>query len=159
MNAKQVKYTKDILNYWKFSLFALTKFPSLLFWGIRVKSMNKDSCSTSVKYNYRTRNPFGSVYFAVSAAAAELSTGILVQRSITGIGKWSMIVASQESTFTKKGTGKLTYVCDDGKKLWDFIESLKTDKVGFVTLTSKGIDEGGDEIGTFSFTWRLKYYD
>lgn len=159
MNSKQIAYSKNIQNRIKFHLFCLLKFPSLLFWGLRVKKLEKNSCSVGVSYNYRTKNPFQSVYFAVSAAAAELSTGVLVQRAITGEGKWSMIVASHESQFTKKGLGKLRFECHNGKELWDFIKRLKTEKVGTITLQSIGYDEAGDEIGRFAFTWRLKYYE
>jgi hypothetical protein len=139
-------------------MFSIIKFPSMVFWGIGVKSLDKLSCTTRVNYHYRNKNPFKSLYFATSVGAAELATGLLVQRAIMGEGKWSMVVQENQSKFTKRGLGKLTYICNDGAIIAEKITELKSFKKGIIKLSSTGYDESGDEIGQFDFIWRLKYY-
>ena len=54
------------------------KLPSAWLCGVRVKAISKTDCSVGVKHKWINQNPFKSMYFAVQAMAAELSTGALV---------------------------------------------------------------------------------
>jgi hypothetical protein len=60
----------------------LFKLPAAYFCGVRVTSLDELKCDVSVKHRWINQNPFRSMYFAVQAMAAELSTGALVMRQV-----------------------------------------------------------------------------
>jgi hypothetical protein len=67
------------------------------------------------------------MYFAVQAMAAELSTGALVMYQIQKSGKKiSMLVANNKGNFTKKATGRITFVCENGDLIERVEESIAT---------------------------------
>ena len=70
----------------KLNAFLLFKLPSAFFCGVRTKEINESNCVVSVKHRWINQNPFKSMYFAVQAMAAELSTGALVMLHIKKIG-------------------------------------------------------------------------
>ncbi|HMP31101.1 MAG TPA: hypothetical protein PKD85_15960 [Saprospiraceae bacterium] len=73
MNSKE-KFRADMTNGWKFRLFAISKLPSLIFWGVKLHSFTDEKCTTSINYGWSNTNPFKSMYFATMIGAAELST-------------------------------------------------------------------------------------
>ena len=87
----------------KLNSFLLFKLPSAFICGVRVKAIDEDRCIVSVKHRWINQNPFNSMYFAVQAMAAELSTGALVMFQIQKSDrKISMLVANNKGNFTKK---------------------------------------------------------
>ncbi len=62
----------------KLNQFLMLKLPSAWLCGVRVKAISDTNCSVGVKHKWINQNPFKSMYFAVQAMAAELSTGALV---------------------------------------------------------------------------------
>ena len=69
----------SVSNLNKFLFF---KLPSAFLCGIRVKQIDENKCVVTVKHRWINQNPFNSMYFAVQAMAAELSTGALVMLEI-----------------------------------------------------------------------------
>ena len=65
----------------KLNFFLFFKLPSAFWSGVRVKSISKEQCIVTVKHRWFNQNPFKSLYFAVQAMAAELTTGALVMMS------------------------------------------------------------------------------
>ena len=53
-------------------LFMLAKLPLGVAAGLRVKSLDTERCEVTVPHRWRNKNPFGSMYFAVQAMAAEM---------------------------------------------------------------------------------------
>src|SRR3954469_1921429 len=99
----------------KLNTFLFFKLPSAFWSGVRVKSISKDKCVVTVRHRWINQNPFKSMYFAVQAMAAELTTGALVMMQIRHSGKKiSMLVANNNGNFTKKATGRITFTCKDG---------------------------------------------
>ena len=99
----------------KLNSFLFFKLPSAFWCGVRVKSISEGSCIVTVKHRWFNQNPFKSIYFAVQAMAAELTTGALVMIQIKKSGKKiSMLVSNNNGNFTKKATGKITFSCYDG---------------------------------------------
>ena len=91
----------------KLNLFTFFKLPSAFWSGVRVKSISPEVCEVTVKHRWFNQNPFNSMYFAVQAMAAELTTGALVMQEIKkNDAKISMLVSNCKSTFTKKATGR-----------------------------------------------------
>jgi Domain of unknown function (DUF4442) len=142
----------------KLNQFLFFKLPSAFLCGVRVKAIDKDSCIVSVKHRWINQNPFNSMYFAVQAMAAELSTGALVMYQIQKSGqKISMLVANNKGNFTKKATGRITFVCNDGHLIATAIEKTIADGAGQTFwMKSIGTDENGVQVSEMDFEWSVK---
>lgn len=142
----------------KLNTFTFFKLPSAYFTGVRVIEINSHQCKVGVRHRWINQNPFGSLYFAVQAMAAELSTGALVISHIQDSGKnVSMLVARNESTFTKKAKGKIVFTCLDGDLAKQSIdEAIKTGEGKAFWMESVGRDQAGDVVANFRFEWTVK---
>lgn len=142
----------------KLNKFLMFKLPAAYFTGVRTKELNENSCIVSVKHRWANQNPFKSMFWAVQGMAAELTTGALVMQKIRKSGKKiSMLVASNNASFTKKATGRITFSCDEGLKIDEAInKAIETGEGQTVWLKSTGINKDGVEVSTFNFEWTLK---
>lgn len=142
----------------KLNTFLLFKLPAAFFCGVRVKEINPSHCTTSVRHRWINQNPFKSMYFAVQAMAAELSTGALAIYHIQKSGKnISMLVANNKATFTKKGTGIITFSCMDGSKMQAAIaEAIQSGQGVTCWMKSVGTNEKGEQVSVMDFEWTLK---
>lgn len=142
----------------KFHLFLLAKLPSAFFAGVRLKSISNNACSSTIKHRWINQNPFGSIYFAVLAMSAELTTGTLVLQKIRNSKQpISMLVTQQKSTFLKKAKGKITFTCNDGKIIDDALQSTITSSEGKTFwMESVGKDEQNETVAVFQFEWSIK---
>ena len=148
-----MKFTVSNLN--KFLFF---KLPSAYISGVRVKQIEANKCLVTVKHRWINQNPFNSMYFAVQAMAAELSTGALVMNHVQNSGKKiSMLVANNKSNFTKKATGRITFECLDGdlaeKSIQDAIASGEGKTFW---MKSIGTNEKGEQVSEMDFEWSVK---
>ncbi|MGB8705385.1 MAG: DUF4442 domain-containing protein, partial [Gillisia sp.] len=123
--------------------FLMLKLPSAWLTGVRVVEIDDNSCRVRVKHRWINQNPFNSMYFAVQAMAAELSTGALVMRKIQKSGvKISMLVAQNKSSFSKKATGKIIFSCNDGDKINNAIsETISSGEGQTFWMRSVGTNE------------------
>ena len=147
----------------KFSVSNLNKFlflklPSAYFCGVRVKQIEDSNCVVSVKHRWINQNPFNSMYFAVQAMAAELSTGALVMTHIQNSGKKiSMLVANNKSNFSKKATGKITFVCADGLLAQKIVqEAIDTGEGKTFWMKAIGTNESGEQVSEMDFEWSVR---
>lgn len=142
----------------KLNMFLMFKLPAAYFTGIRTKSLDDTTCVVSVKHRWVNQNPFRSMFWAVQGMAAELTTGALVMKKIKESGKnISMLVASNDASFLKKATGRITFTCNEGSKIDDAIhKAIETGEGQTLWLNSKGINKDGIEVSTFNFQWTLK---
>lgn len=142
----------------KLNTFLLFKLPSAFISGVRVKQITTDQCVVSVKHRWINQNPFNSMYFAVQAMAAELSTGALVMYHIKQSGKKiSMLVANNKGTFTKKAKGRITFTCTDGHLIAEAIaNAIATGQGQTFWMKSVGVDEAGDAVSEMHFEWSIK---
>lgn len=148
-----MKFTPSKLN-----TFLFFKLPSAFWCGVRTVAISDDTCVVSVKHRWINQNPFNSMYFAVQAMAAELSTGALVMKKIKESGKSiSMLVLNNKSSFTKKATGRITFTCKDGHLLADAIaKTIATGEGQTFWMQSIGIDEQGDQVSLLEFEWTIR---
>lgn len=148
-----MRFTVSNIN--KFLFF---KLPSAYWSGVRLKEISEIRAVTTVKYGWKNQNPFQSMYFAVQAMAAELSTGALVMSKIHQSGKKiSMLVANNNSSFTKKATGRIFFVCEDGAKLDEALtRAVETGEGVSVWMQSVGKNEKGEQVSIMNFEWTLK---
>ncbi len=158
MNTSFDSFVHKISSPFRFGFFLATKLPAAFFVGLKLKAINQQACSINVKHSWFSKNPFKSVYFAAEAMAAEMSTGLLAFGHIYNRSpKVSMLVVNMEAAFLKKGTGKLTFTCNDGDAIKQAIEETMRTGEG-VTLISKSIGENemGETVAEFKFTWSFK---
>ena len=136
----------------------MLKLPSAWLCGVRVKHIDQSECVVGVKHRWINQNPFNSMYFAVQAMAAELSTGAIVMNKIQESNKKvSMLVAQNKAVFTKKATGKIKFSCYDGHKVNEALErTLKTGDGQTFWMKSIGLNEDGLEVAIFEFEWTVK---
>ena len=66
---------RRMLSPWGLRAYMLARLPLALAAGLRVDVLDERACSVSLPGGWRTRNPFGSTYFAAQTMAAEMSTG------------------------------------------------------------------------------------
>jgi hypothetical protein len=142
----------------KLNTFLFFKLPSAFWCGVRTRVINENQCVVSVKHRWFNQNPFNSMYFAVQAMAAELSTGALVMLHIKKSKRnISMLVANNKASFTKKATGRITFTCNDGHLITDAIQkTIETGEGQTFWMKSTGIDEKGDQVSVFEFEWTIR---
>ncbi len=138
--------------------FLFFKLPSAFLCGVRVKEIEEKKCLVTVKHRWINQNPFNSMYFAVQAMAAELSTGALVMHQIQKSGKnISMLVASNKSSFSKKATGRITFTCNDGALAAQAIqETINTKEGQTFWMKSIGTNEKGEQVSEMEFEWSVR---
>jgi hypothetical protein len=62
-----------------------------------------------------------------------------------------------EAQFSKKGTGKLYFTCPDGKAFeHTIVEAIRTREGQTLVSKSIGINEKGETVAEFNFTWSFK---
>jgi len=134
------------------------KLPSCYFTGVRVKSIDNTSCTTSVRHRWINQNPFKSMFWAVQGMAAELATGAIVMAGIAQSGaKISMLVATNNARVDKKAIGRITFCCEDGLLIKDTIAKAIQTKEGQSCWTKAiGKDCHGNVVSEFNFQWTLK---
>ncbi|WP_369765557.1 DUF4442 domain-containing protein [Flavobacterium sp. WC2429] len=142
----------------KLNKFLFFKLPSAFLCGVRVKEIDENKCVVSVKHRWINQNPFNSMYFAVQAMAAELSTGALVIYQIKkSRKKISMLVANNKGNFTKKATGRITFVCKDGHLIAQAIkETIATGEGQTFWMKSIGTNEEGVQVSEMDFEWSVR---
>ena len=142
----------------KINAFMMFKLPSAYFTGVRVKSISRVRCVSTVTYRWINQNPFNSMFWAVQGMAAELSTGALVMTTIKESGEnISMLVASNKATFLKKAKGRIFFNCEDGAMIEDAVQKAISTKEGQTCwMKSEGKDKDGDVVSIFQFEWTIK---
>jgi len=142
----------------KLNIFLFFKLPSAFWSGVRVKSISKEQCVVEVKHRWINQNPFKSMYFAVQAMAAELTTGALVMIQIKKSEKnISMLVANNNSNFSKKATGRITFTCNDGNLIEEAIkQTIDTGEGQTIWMKSVGVNEKREQVSEMNFEWSIK---
>lgn len=138
--------------------FIIFKLPSAYLCGVKVLTLNDAVCVAGVKFRWINQNPFKSIYFAVLAMAAELSTGALVLKKTQETKhKFSTLVVGVHASFYKKAVGKVTFVCEEAELIEKHVRKALLTKEGesFV-LTAKGFNAAQEQIAVFTFTWSIK---
>jgi len=134
------------------------KLPAAYWCGVRTKHIDNEKAIVSVKYKWINQNPFKSMFWAVQGMAAEFSTGALMMSKIQESGKRvSMLVTSNNATFTKKATGKIRFTCNDGRAIDDVLKkAIATGEGQTLWMQSVGVNEEGVVVSTFNFEWSIK---
>jgi len=158
MSANFSAFKAIITNPVKYKLFLLNKLPMAFLAGLKLQQLQEDKAIVSVRFKWLNQNPFRSMYFAVLAMAAELSTGILaVAFTYKSQPSVSMLVVKCEGEFYKKAVGNIVFTCNDGLAVQAAIAQTIASKEGVtVNTTSIGINEQNEVVAKFVFTWSFK---
>lgn len=142
----------------KMNAFLFFKLPAAFWSGVRVKTISTEKCVATVKHRWFNQNPFNSMYFAVQAMAAELTTGALVMFQIKKSGKnISMLVANNKGNYTKKATGRIAFTCTDGHLIEEAIQKTITTGEGqTIWLKSIGVNSNGEQVSEMDFEWSVR---
>ena len=147
-----MKYTPNQINKWM-----LFKLPAAWLTGVRILSISDTRCEVKVRFKWINQNPYRSMFWAVQGMAAELTTGMLLTKSIqesnTNI---SMLLVGNKSNFYKKAVGKIKFICDQGETAKELINLTKKNITYKAWLKAKGFDETGDIVSEFDFEWSCK---
>ena len=147
-----MKYTPNQINKWM-----LFKLPAAWLTGVRISSISHTKCEVKVRFKWINQNPYRSMFWAVQGMAAELTTGMLLTKSIqesnTNI---SMLLVGNKSNFYKKAVGKIKFICDQGETAKELIDLTKKNITHKAWLKAKGFDETGDMVSEFDFEWSCK---
>lgn len=166
MSVKNFKFDKKKLsiarkhftNRWLFNRKMFFQVPLNLIAGIRIKQLNEESCEVTVRYNWITKNPFKSIFWAVLGMAAEMSCGALVlmytHRLIPSV---SVLVGNCTGEFVRKGTDLTTFVCKDGNRVAGTIKkAIEAGEPQEVLCRATGYSKSGEEVAHFTFNWKIK---
>ena len=135
----------------------LFKLPAAWLTGVRLSLINEGKCEVKVRFKWINQNPHRSMFWAVQAMAAELTTGMLLTKSIQDSNSdISMLLVSNKSSFYKKAVGKITFVCDEGEIAKQLINSTIKNTTSKAWFKAKGYDEAGDQVSEFDFEWSCK---
>jgi hypothetical protein len=139
-------------------MYLLKSLPMAFIAGVRAKELSNEKAITTIKFGWLTQNPFRSMYFACQAMAAEMSTGLLVMNATYNSSPAiSMLIIKNQAVYFKKAIGKITFICADGNHIDELIAKAKQSGEGITAdLKSIGVDESGDTVAEFIFTWSLK---
>lgn len=147
-----MKYTPNQINKWM-----LFKLPAAWLTGVRILSISDTKCEVKVRFKWINQNPYRSMFWAVQGMAAELTTGMLLTKSIqesnTNI---SMLLVGNKSNFYKKAVGKIKFICDQGETAKELINLTKKNITHKAWLKAKGFDETGELVSEFDFEWSCK---
>ncbi|MBV6644439.1 MAG: hypothetical protein KI790_03265 [Cyclobacteriaceae bacterium] len=157
LNTAQRKLASQITS-WKFKLFLLSKLPMGLLAGLKIESIDESSTVTSVPYNWLTKNPFQSMYFAVQSMAAELSTAASCLLAVQGQDvSVAYIIVDHEAKFLKKATSRVYFTCADSNIAFEAVEAAKatgdSQQATFMTVGKMG---DGTVVSEYKFTWSFK---
>ncbi|MEO0037447.1 MAG: hypothetical protein RIQ59_658 [Bacteroidota bacterium] len=142
----------------KLNAFLFFKLPSAFWCGVRLKEITTNSCTATVKENWINKNPFNSIYFAVLAMGAELTTGALVLNEINSSKRSiSMLVLNSKSSYSKKAKGTILFSCNTIDSIKEAIQKTIASGEGqTVWLKSVGTNKQGVVVTEMDFEWSIK---
>jgi hypothetical protein len=90
--------------------------------------------------------------------AAELSTGLLAMANVyRRQPAVSMLITGMEAQFHKKAIGLTTFSCVEGEKIKQAVEAaLQSGEGQQLKVCSTGINQRGEAVASFWFTWSFK---
>ena len=151
-------FFKLIRNPFLFRFFLLTRLPAAFLAGLRLELITPSRAIVKLRYQFLTKNPFRSTYFACLGMAAEMSTGLLAMAHLyQRKPAISMLVIRIESQFFKKATGVTRFTCEQGMELQGAIQkAYETGESIELPVVSSGYNEQGIEVASFLITWSFK---
>ncbi|HVQ31202.1 MAG TPA: DUF4442 domain-containing protein [Vicinamibacteria bacterium] len=151
-------FRRQLLAPWRFRLGLVRSLPLAAAAGLRLTSLDGQSCTVALPGGWRTRNPFRSTYFAAQAMAAEMSTGapasVLVRAAPASV---SMLVTEVRGVFTKKIVGESVFTFAGVPAMRDTVErAARSGEAMTFVARSVGRATDGTVAAEFEITWSFK---
>jgi hypothetical protein len=149
---------RRILNPWGFHLYLIGKLPLAAFAGLRLVRLDAGGCEVALPGGWRTRNPFGSTYFAAQCMAAEMSTGapalILAGGAPVSV---ALIVVELRASFSKRVLGESRFVFSEMVELKAAVDRAAAQDEP-VSYTARPVARAADGVvvSEFAVTWSFK---
>ncbi|WP_339924688.1 DUF4442 domain-containing protein [uncultured Cyclobacterium sp.] len=157
MNKNQQYFIRSMSQFSSYFWYMFKNLPSIVFWGVRLKTINLNTCSTTIPFNWRTKNPFKSIYFATLCGGAELASGMLCMLHLSGNEGFSMLVVDINGQFFKKANDQITMTCEDGQRIKETLEGLpNSGDTAMVKTTITGYNPAEEMVARFDITWSFK---
>lgn len=140
------------------TLWMWRMLPLAAFAGLRVTRLDEGACTVELPGGWRTRNPFGSTYFAAQAMAAEMSTGApaLVLRA-DAPRALSMLVLGLRASYGRRLIGPGAFRCDEVAAIAAAIaRAAASDEPQALVVRSTGRDAAGEVVAEFEVSWSFK---
>lgn len=68
-----------------------------------------------------------------------------------------MLIVKSDAVYLKKATGITTFTCEDGLMIQQVVkEAMASGKSTSIAARSVGINEAGETVAEFTFTWSFK---
>jgi hypothetical protein len=149
---------KKLLNPYFFGMYMIAKLPMAFLAGLRIRTLTHDQSVVTITQSYWNKNPFGSIYFACLAMAAEMSTGLpALLAAYAYKPPVAMLVVGMQAEFYKKSVGKITFECIDAAAIYAAVQQAQaTDQSVQHTATALGTNADGVQVAKFLITWSFK---
>jgi hypothetical protein len=158
LNEGSERYRRRVLSPWRFRAFLWARLPLAACAGLTLRSLDAQSCTVALPGGWRTRNPFGSAYFAAQAMAAEMSTGAPAFMLVQGAGaSVAMILRGIRAVFTKRISGRSSFTFSDVAGMQAVVErAVRSGESEVYTGRSIGRTADGAVAAEFEVTWSFK---
>jgi acyl-coenzyme A thioesterase PaaI-like protein len=135
-----------------------SKLPLAAFASLRVTRLDESGAEVALPAGWKTQNPFGSIYFAAQAMAAEMSTGVpalwFIEQSGANVAS---LVTGISARFDKKATSKAHFVFAGGKEMRGAIDqAVQSGEPVVFTARSIGTQGDGTQIAEFAVEWSFR---
>lgn len=157
-NEKSEALRRRLLRPWDFKLYLLSKLPLAFCAGLRLVRLDHQECVVALPGGWRTRNPFGSTYFAAQAMAAEMSTGAPAMILTLGAPQSiALILVDIRAAFSKRILGPALFTFRGLGAMHEAIEQAGVqDEPVLFTARSMARGEDGVIASAFEVTWSFK---
>jgi uncharacterized protein DUF4442 len=149
---------RRLLNRVMFKAYLWARLPLAACAGLRVTRLDDAGCSVRLPGGWRTRNPFGSAYFAAQTMAAEMATGapaLLLVRTLAP--SVALILREVRGGFSKRIQGPSLYTFDDVAGLRAVVErALASGESEAYTGRVRATNAAGEVASEFDITWSFK---
>jgi len=148
---------RSLTTSWQAKLYFLWRLPTAWWWGIRVEQLEAHQAIVSLPFNWYTKNPFRSIYFAALVGAGEFATGILALQALCGQPSVSMLVLHQEAEFVKKATERVYFHCQQGEQVRQVISDVvQSSAPKTIRMKAEATDGSGQVVARVYITWSFK---
>jgi hypothetical protein len=157
-NERAEALRRRVLRPWGFRAYLLAKLPLAACAGVRLERLDEHECVVWLPGGWRTRNPFGSTYFAAQSMAAEMSTGapalVLTAGAATSI---ALILVGIRASFEKRIVGGSHFAFAELHGMKAAIDRAAAQDEP-VTFTGRSVGRGADGAlaAEFDVTWSFK---
>jgi hypothetical protein len=149
---------KNLVSPFKFRMLLMTQLPMGWLAGLRIAALDRKTCKVTVKYKWLNKNPFRSTFWAVLGMAAEMSSGVFIMMyTYKTRPSVATLVVENSAKYYKKAVGKITFTCHSGDDIAQAVTlAVDTGQAQTVVCPMQGVDEQGDLVCEYSFTWSFK---